>query len=964
MAIVEVLLARVIGDIAANGLHLIFGSSETDERIELWTVALKDSSGSIIGILDNTQVDDVARFLDSAEVRSLMQAHFLCRIASEDKYTTKEIHRDIRIAFENLAGRWCANEQPTWSSLSGDIWDGLESYLTAALPADRLLKSLTPEEAKNFREHMGSDPSSTKARRGVPRFLRELVDMSLNMDRLLAIRDNVIDIRRQTSEYYAQMRLEHAQHDYRIQIDELYIDRDLKEHGSDGTISCSEILVRNHSSRLVVTGDPGVGKSTFTEYLIQQLAEDDDEDWMAPLVIHCREYVTSASGIVPALKEKMSSTLHLRMSEQDIEDILTLGRGFIIVDGIDEILDIGRRRALIRAVESLARRFPLCSIIATSRNIGYTQAQFEPTKFRRYELHSFTEDQIEEYAQRWFQFTGRPESDLTKFLSDLESIPDLRGNPLILSLLCVLYRARGHIPRNRRQIYSQCADLLFNRWDPMRQIEQPFDHQHYGDELMQEIAIWFYRSQAAQAGLEEQQIRKVISMFLRDTAAVPDSAADKRAGVFLDFCADRAWLLGKAGTNDRGQRLFVFTHRTFMEFFAAEWLVRNSELETVLDEVASIYDRDASSVLPDLIVQCAEVHRRGGARQIISGLLERGRTRGKRNAEKYLPLCLRIVNLSPVNPRVMDDIFDRTLAEWGRNAPSDTAESFWAVLDLYSDPRARFVDRLMADAQCIRERVCQESHSHSLLDFVRRWAHAWMSGWTSDYELEWKEPVDAFIRSLYPPVIESIDSPTTRHYLVENGYITPQFKIPDDLVVLAFGLPVAGCAFRSIERIILDGPRGYDGTVINDLAIFASKPIKVSQKFAIGLDRVAQISASHFPYSWEGVSADSSHIAGLRKILLWVGCALFEAMGAMNSFHDISEVVVGLKFKRLFDSREHYLDQKSYRYEEDQEEDLGKRLNPLSVRAIERLPHSHPAWIKGWCTGDTNLLIQPDRNLH
>jgi hypothetical protein len=963
MPLGESLLAKAIGDLAMGGLRAVsrIDPDGVAERPNSWSVAITNTAGEIIGILSSTQAEDVAKFLSSFEVRNLFQAHFLCRMAIADKYGASSILDELRASFELLAEHWCLESTDSWESYASDLWRNLETYFESALPAQSVLETLTTEELQDFHNQMGGDPTATKTRKGIPKFLRELVDMSLDLDRLLSARDNVSDIRSHLSEYYAQIRLDHSPHDFRIRIDELYIDRDLTEPTMRKTISSSEIFSNKHKVKMVVTGDPGVGKSTFTEYLIRQLSDVGGDEWTTPLIVHCREYASAGlSNIVDLIREKLSATFHLRLSEQEMEDILTLGRAFLIIDGVDEIIDVGRRRKLVRSVEAFARRYPICSVIATSRNIGYTQAQFDPQLFVRYELLPFTHDQVSAYAKRWFSLAGRSESDLAKFMTELDSIPDLRGNPLMLSLLCILYKARGHIPRNRRQVYSQCADLLFNRWDSMRHIEQPYDHQHYGDELMQEIASWFYKSQSAQAGIEEQQIRKVIAGFLVDTAAVPESAAHKRAETFLDFCADRAWLLGTAGTNDRDQRIFVFTHRTFMEFFAAESLVRNSEINYITEEVAKIYDKDASSVLPDLIVQSAEVHRRGGARQIIGGLLDRGRSLGKKNYTRYLPLCLRIINLSPVSPSLMDDVFRRTIADWSATTPSASYASVIAALDLYRDPRSRLMDHLKANTECMRGRRCHEPHAHPLEDFVTLWARIYLKEQAHEYIPEWNEFVNESVLSILDHLLESKDA-ALRHYLVEAGYTKPPKVELGHLVANAFESAVAGFALRSVERTLWGRDSEQDRHIVHELGIHVESVALISSVDAYKLDNIVRERARLFPSDWLSHAHASSHSSILKNILIWIGCCVYESYGHPSLFHDTVEEFIGFDFKSIFNTREHYHDKKSREFrrmrEEEERRDAG--LKPLAPTAIKGLARHHAAWLPRWCRGSVDLVLAP-----
>ena len=262
----------------------------------------------------------------------------------------------------------------------------------------------------------------------------------------------------------------------------------------------------------------------------------------------------------------------------------------------------------------------------------------------------------------------------------------------MLSLLCMLYRARGYIPQNRLEVYRECADLLFRRWDSLRHIEQPFDHRRFGLHLMQELARFYYTSQAAQSGVEEGQLLRIISQFLQDVAGIEPSEADGRSRAFLDFCADRAWLLTIKGSNDRGVRLFGFTHRTFMEYFAAEAIVRRADgVEEIAQEVIRAFDRDPSSVITDVIVQSADVKTYRGAEEVLNELLRVGREQRKLS-DKYLALCLRILNCSPVSGKVTRRLIKSVIDFWNQELAIDgTSQSSLALFSLYRDPREHVV---------------------------------------------------------------------------------------------------------------------------------------------------------------------------------------------------------------------------------------------------------------------------------
>jgi hypothetical protein len=73
-------------------------------------------------------------------------------------------------------------------------------------------------------------------------------------------------------------------------------------------------------------------------------------------------------------------------------------------------------------------------------------------------------------------------------------VPDLRANPLLLSLMCILYRGEGSLPRNRAEVYEQCANLLFHRWDARRHIHQDLRVGHLLQPALQHLAWCCRRS--------------------------------------------------------------------------------------------------------------------------------------------------------------------------------------------------------------------------------------------------------------------------------------------------------------------------------------------------------------------------------------------------------------------------------------------------------------------------------------
>jgi hypothetical protein len=107
-----------------------------------------------------------------------------------------------------------------------------------------------------------------------------------------------------------------------------------------------------------------------------------------------------------------------------------------------------------------------------------------------YRLGGFRDADVADYARKWFALEeGAHADEADAFLTDSESVPDLRTNPLLLSLMCILYRGEGSLPRNRAEVYEHCSKLLFKRWDAHRHIHQELRAGRYVEQIM-DIVRW------------------------------------------------------------------------------------------------------------------------------------------------------------------------------------------------------------------------------------------------------------------------------------------------------------------------------------------------------------------------------------------------------------------------------------------------------------------------------------------
>ncbi len=187
---------------------------------------------------------------------------------------------------------------------------------------------------------------------------------------------------------------------------------------------------------------------------------------------------------------------------------------------------------------------------------------------------------------------------------------------------------------------------MFHEWDPRRGIAIPNIFKNEGEAILREIALLLLSQGGVAAALEEGQLVQIVSEMLVSRGEEPMTARSA-ALELLEYSSGRAWILTKVGGREEVAR-FSFTHRTFFEFFAAEALVRKlnrqnefrqddfrpamaqaiNPLGSVSQAILSTVTDDATSVMPELILQAADDLMGGVSSQVLSELRAEARRTG------------------------------------------------------------------------------------------------------------------------------------------------------------------------------------------------------------------------------------------------------------------------------------------------------------------------------------------------
>ena len=152
--------------------------------------------------------------------------------------------------------------------------------------------------------------------------------------------------------------------------------------------------------------------------------------------------------------------------------------------------------------------------------------------------------------------------------------------------------------------------------------------------------------------------------------------ARRAAQDFIGFCTGRAWVFTDTGTTAEGEKLYQFTHRTFLEYFSATYLY--SVHPTAPELAKALLPHIAKQewdVVAHLAFQILSRRVQGAGDKLLSGLVEGADwapSAERWNILLFAARCLQSIVPSPAVRREVTSACVQEMISGGRGA--DTHE--------------------------------------------------------------------------------------------------------------------------------------------------------------------------------------------------------------------------------------------------------------------------------------------------
>ncbi len=363
--------------------------------------------------------------------------------------------------------------------------------------------------------------------------------------------------------------------------------------------------VEDHE-KLFVLGKPGAGKTTFLKHLAIQCNSGNFKPDLVPVFITLREFAVAKGQ--PSLLTYIQKWMQLKgVTSEQVETLLSEGKVFLLLDGLDEVKreESGR---LIDQVREFLRDFPKNPCVMTCR---IAAQEYTFVEFTEVEVADFTEKQIQSFVQKWFttRFPDRAQDLIEKFHQKLNAnkpSKELASNPLLLTLLCLVFEELKAFPQKRSQLYKDGLDLLLKKLDNQRNIERSKLYKGLDSQQRADLLSYLAYTTFTQGKLffDQEEIEGYIVKYIRN---LPDAQTDAKE-LRLDSTAVLKGIEAHHGILvERAQHIYSFSHLTFQEYFTARQIVNNTDPDTLQETFNTLVSHIANKQWREVFLLTVEM---------------------------------------------------------------------------------------------------------------------------------------------------------------------------------------------------------------------------------------------------------------------------------------------------------------------------------------------------------------------
>ncbi len=377
-----------------------------------------------------------------------------------------------------------------------------------------------------------------------------------------------------------------------------------QRHGLARETGLALEMLWDRGDHWVVLGAPGSGKTTLLKYLGLTRARELRDSGQGDLPIHLNlnkfarawqahpEWPTN-EALIEYLGGPAQEELGLALDPHGRQSLLSSFKlslaghnALLLVDGLDTVHEAELRHSLTDAVDALLRRYPGNRCLLACRVLDDQLTLFS-RGFGFATLEPFDLEQVRRFFRQWI-FAVEQQEDLVvdaatrlnaerkaaDLLARLEERPQIClqvSNPLLCTLIGLVYRQVGSLPEQQVELYKLCVDHFILQWEILKRQHCLVDGSPNRDqtrEILEAVALALHRARGENRA-KTAWLSEIVETCLRQEHALAETESRQAADQFMDLVRLDTGLLVNFGEDEYG-----FFHLTFQEYLAARRLTR------------------------------------------------------------------------------------------------------------------------------------------------------------------------------------------------------------------------------------------------------------------------------------------------------------------------------------------------------------------------------------------------------
>lgn len=278
-----------------------------------------------------------------------------------------------------------------------------------------------------------------------------------------------------------------------------------RHHRVSDELGFEELRVHDLISQnmVLVVGDAGSGKSTALWRVAYEIVQRDrGKGDRIPAIVSARDLNIAQPTVTDLVnKVKLLSAQFSQVSDLFSTDDLHSGRIALLVDGLDEVTDISRRRTLCDALDRFSSRYPKCPLIMTTRPDSETETRLE-NRANVYRIAPVSWNQINKIVKHGLSNRRLKKNQMDtiakgaqRVLRQIEEVHGFQLTPLLATVYAASAEfSRSDVPANVTEVFKKYSELMLGRWDERKGLGQQVQAQ-IKDYLLRKVAYQMHREQ-------------------------------------------------------------------------------------------------------------------------------------------------------------------------------------------------------------------------------------------------------------------------------------------------------------------------------------------------------------------------------------------------------------------------------------------------------------------------------------